>query len=115
VSADRHQPTAIGRVGLVAGLIGLAACARPGAPPVADGERAPITYACAAGVEVRALYSGDSVVVTFPGGKVGLLPHVVSGSGARYSDGTTTWWTKGDSAFAMTGDSVTIRDCGARS
>jgi membrane-bound inhibitor of C-type lysozyme len=27
------------------------------------------------------------------------LPHVISGSGARYSDGKTTFWNKGNSAL----------------
>jgi membrane-bound inhibitor of C-type lysozyme len=104
----------IGRWVALAAASGVVGCAKPETPAASEGVSGPVTYACAAGVEVIALYSGDSAVVTFPGGKVSLLPHVVSGSGTRYSDGTLTWWTKGDSAFAMTGDSVTIRDCGNR-
>jgi len=39
------------------------------------------------------------------------LPQAISGSGARYSDGHTTLWIKGDGAFVMEGDKITIKDC----
>ena len=43
-----------------------------------------------------------------------ILPHVISGSGARYSDGTYVWWSKGDTGFLMeaTGsEKMLITDC----
>jgi membrane-bound inhibitor of C-type lysozyme len=44
-------------------------------------------------------------------GKTLKLPQAISGSGARYSDGHTTLWIKGDGAFVMEGDKITIKDC----
>ncbi len=39
------------------------------------------------------------------------LPHVISGSGARYSDGKTTLWNKGDSVLVEVNDKIVVRDC----
>jgi membrane-bound inhibitor of C-type lysozyme len=39
------------------------------------------------------------------------LPHVISGSGARYSDGKTTFWNKGDSVLMEVDDKVVVQDC----
>ena len=39
------------------------------------------------------------------------LPHMISGSGARYSDGKTTLWNKGDSVFVEVNDKIVVRDC----
>jgi membrane-bound inhibitor of C-type lysozyme len=39
------------------------------------------------------------------------LPHVISGSGARYSDGKTTFWNKGNSALMEVDDKVIVQDC----
>jgi membrane-bound inhibitor of C-type lysozyme len=39
------------------------------------------------------------------------LPHVISGSGARYSDGKTTFWNKGRSVHMEVNDKVVVQDC----
>ena len=39
------------------------------------------------------------------------LPHMISGSGARYSDGKTTLWNKGDTVFVEVNDKIVVRDC----
>ena len=39
------------------------------------------------------------------------LPHVISGSGARYSDGKTTLWNKGRSALVEVDEKVVVQDC----
>ena len=39
------------------------------------------------------------------------LPHVISGSGARYSDGKTTFWNKGRSALVEVDEKVVVQDC----
>jgi len=39
------------------------------------------------------------------------LPHVISGSGARYSDGKTTFWNKGRSVLVEVDDRVIVQDC----
>jgi hypothetical protein len=39
------------------------------------------------------------------------LPHVISGSGARYSDGKTTFWNKGRSVLVEVDDKIIVQDC----
>jgi membrane-bound inhibitor of C-type lysozyme len=52
----------------------------------ADGRRMAVTY-------VNDLDPGSARVVV--AGNTYVLPQVMSGSGARYSDGKITWWNKG--------------------
>nr|WP_113869093.1 MliC family protein [Brenneria salicis]NMN91874.1 membrane-bound inhibitor of C-type lysozyme [Brenneria salicis ATCC 15712 = DSM 30166]RBP58335.1 membrane-bound inhibitor of C-type lysozyme [Brenneria salicis ATCC 15712 = DSM 30166]RLM29339.1 lysozyme inhibitor [Brenneria salicis ATCC 15712 = DSM 30166] len=40
-----------------------------------------------------------------------VLPQVVSASGAKYSDGTYTFWSKGNQAFVQRGERVIVDDC----
>jgi putative lipoprotein len=47
----------------------------------------------------------DDVWLFLPG-KSGSLPHVPSASGAKYDDGETTFWAKGDKASVDTGNGV---------
>ncbi len=54
----------------------------------------------------------DSVVIDMQGERV-RLPHVPAASGAKYSDGTTTFWSKGDQAL-LERSGETYRDCVAR-
>ena len=51
----------------------------------------------------------DSVVIDMAGERV-RLPHVPAASGAKYSDGTTTFWSKGDEAL-LERSGETYRDC----
>jgi len=44
-------------------------------------------------------------------GHVFRLPHVISGSGARYSDGKTTFWNKGRSVLVEVNDKIVVQDC----
>ena len=39
------------------------------------------------------------------------LPHVISGSGVRYSDGKTTFWNKGKSALVEVDNKIVAQDC----
>ncbi|MFC3395416.1 MliC family protein [Brenneria rubrifaciens] len=39
------------------------------------------------------------------------LPQVISASGTRYSDGTYTFWSKGNHAFIQRGERVIVDDC----
>lgn len=58
-----------------------------------------------------ARFGADKVDIALPGRAV-TLPQVISGSGARYSDGNTTFWNKGDNAlFEMNG--VSYKNCRA--
>jgi membrane-bound inhibitor of C-type lysozyme/heat shock protein HslJ len=71
-----------------------------------------VTYACADDVTIEAVFDNDTrtATVTLPEGTLD-LPQVEAASGARYSDGTTTFWTKGDEAFVMVDDETVISDC----
>ncbi|WP_370640993.1 MULTISPECIES: MliC family protein [unclassified Pantoea] len=44
-------------------------------------------------------------------GKPLTLKESVSASGARYSDGTYVFWSKGDSAFVERNEKIVINDC----
>ena len=39
------------------------------------------------------------------------LPHVISGSGARYSDDKTTFWNRGKSVLVEVDDKIVVQDC----
>ncbi|MBO9541192.1 MliC family protein [bacterium] len=62
-------------------------------------ESAPETFVfrCAGTSSVSVHYEPEVAVLRLSDREV-RLPQVVSGSGARYSDGKTTFWTKGDTA-----------------
>jgi putative lipoprotein len=54
----------------------------------------------------------DGKVEIATAGRTVMLPQVISGSGARYSDGSTTFWNKGDTAlFDMNG--ISYQNCKA--
>ncbi|GGI54243.1 YbaY family lipoprotein [Oxalicibacterium solurbis] len=62
-------------------------------------------------IALIARFGDEKVELMLPGRTV-TLPQVISGSGARYSDGSTTFWNKGDMAlFEMNG--VEYKDCRA--
>ncbi|MGH7591766.1 MAG: MliC family protein [Gemmatimonadales bacterium] len=99
--------TGPGATSIVVGLL-VAACGVP-----ARHSSPQFVFACPAGDTVRVRFFNDSAEVLLPRDTTRhLLPRAMSGSGARYSDGTLTFWNKGDSAFVMHGDSIVIRDCG---
>lgn len=50
------------------------------------------------GVQLLASFKGETVTLDFEGEKVE-LPRVETGSGAKYSDGETTFWTKAEEAI----------------
>lgn len=56
-------------------------------------------------------YPDGAAAVTFPDGKTLTLPQVISGSGVKYSDDKTTFWTKGEGAFIEVNGKVTIDNC----
>jgi len=75
-----------------------AVTAQTGLPPPAEVRRAYL-WDCGNGMTLRMenLYSDDAITLDLPEGPR-RLPHVVSASGARYSDGSLSFWTKGDNA-----------------
>ena len=53
---------------------------------------------------------GESVLVILPGKRLH-LPAVPAASGAKYSDGQNTLWTKGDEAFLELDGKIRYRGC----
>jgi membrane-bound inhibitor of C-type lysozyme len=76
-----------------------------------------ISYHCEGGktVSIRYQKESDSVLVwlSSQGDKPIMLPHVTSGSGAKYSDGKTTFWEKGGTAFVEVNEKIILRECKA--
>jgi putative lipoprotein len=59
---------------------------------------------------LTAIFHEDRVVIELPERSL-TLPHVVSGSGARYSDGAITFWNKGrEATFENEGRTQTCRE-----
>lgn len=59
---------------------------------------------------LTATFHDDRVVIELPERAL-TLPHVVSGSGARYSDGPTTFWNKGrEATLDLNGRTQTCRE-----
>jgi putative lipoprotein len=57
------------------------------------------------GLKFDVEFVDDAAVLYLPSGPL-KLPQVISGSGARYSDGETTFWIKGDDAYMEINGSV---------
>jgi membrane-bound inhibitor of C-type lysozyme len=72
-----------------------------------------LSFRCPDGQTVMAQFElpqDQFVNVRFAGREL-RLPHVISGSGARYSDGKTTFWNKGRSVLIEIDDKVIVQDC----
>jgi len=114
MNAYRHCLAAAGRrssrllVPTAAALL-LAACATTTSKPARDGY---VRYRCAEGQEIGVTYQqkGSRALVE-TGGWSHLLPLVPAASGAKYSDGKVTFWSKGTTAFMEEGGAVTRKDC----
>jgi membrane-bound inhibitor of C-type lysozyme len=79
---------------LAAALAALAACATGSmAPPIGDR----IDWKCDGGAAFSVRFTTESAEV-FAGGQTYSLPHVQSGSGARYSNGSVEYWEHGGEA-----------------
>jgi membrane-bound inhibitor of C-type lysozyme len=87
-------------------------CVTGCAPCRAPGYKA-VTFRCEEGKTLVVFFgeSGEHAQILFPDGKELTLHRAISGSGARYSDGKTTFWTKGQGAFVEVDGNVVIRDC----
>lgn len=70
------------------------------------------TFVCPDGTELDAVFDNDAqtVTVTLPDGTV-TLPQTISGSGARYSDDTITFWNKGDEAMVEVNGEIIFEGC----
>jgi membrane-bound inhibitor of C-type lysozyme len=71
-----------------------------------------LAFRCPDGRSVMARFEpqDEFVSVQFEGREL-QLPHVISGSGARYSDGKTTFWNKGRSVLMEVDDKIVLQDC----
>src|SRR5215468_102947 len=72
-----------------------------------------LSFRCPDGQTVLAQFQlpeDQFVNVRFAGREL-RLPHVISGSGARYSDGKTTFWNKGRSVLMEVDDKVVVQNC----
>src|SRR5262245_37682955 len=72
-----------------------------------------LSFRCPDGQTVMAQFhlpEDQFVNVRFDGREL-RLPHVISGSGARYSDGKTTFWNKGRSVLVEVDDKIVVQDC----
>lgn len=97
---------------LAAGAVLAAGCATPGrAPEKPPGERY-LRYVCADRQELGVTFQqqGRRALVV-AGGWSHLLPAVPAASGAKYSDGRVTLWTKGSTATLEEDGRTTYRDC----
>ena len=110
----RHIPM------LALATLTLAGCATQQAATGQSSHPEAISYRCAEGVEMAVIYDGPATGLRgtadlnwdghrFP------LKQTESGSGATYSDGTLTLYTKGDEAFVEKAGERVLRDCNAKS
>jgi membrane-bound inhibitor of C-type lysozyme len=70
-----------------------------------------VVFHCPHGETIKATFRNETVAVILPDGTKAILPQVISASGARYSDGSTTLWNKGNTVFIMKGEEITVQDC----
>ncbi|MFW2392238.1 MAG: MliC family protein [Methyloceanibacter sp.] len=97
-------------------LAGVAIAGLLAGPAFAEGPvETTVTYECAGGKSIVAMYTSDEVALTFHDGRKLALPQVISGSGTRYAnaDESIQFWSKGKTAFVTEGsdDNVTYKDC----
>ena len=87
-------------------------------PEPAQSESASIieaTFVCPDGTSLDTVFDNgaNTVTVTLPDETI-TLPRAESGSGARYSDGTTTFWNKGDEAMVEINGETIYQNCVAQ-
>src|SRR5262245_65493164 len=100
----------VGLTGLAALLLALiSSCSQA----TVGTEQKWLSFRCPDGQTVMAQFQlpeDQFVNVRFDGREL-RLPHVISGSGARYSDGKATFWNKGRSVLVEVDDKVVVQDC----
>jgi membrane-bound inhibitor of C-type lysozyme len=107
---------------IAAGLVGLALVGCTVTDPEAETMEPEMettstmaTFQCPDGETVEAEFTGtDEVVVLLPDREAMTLPRVESASGARYSDGTTTLWNKGDEVMVEVDGETVLSECVAQ-
>lgn len=83
-----------------------------GAAGTASAAGARYVYACDGGDSLRVdpIGNWEAIVLHMDGGLF-LLPHVIAASGMRYSDGSTTFWAKGEEAFVEVDGAIVKTGC----
>ncbi|MEB3161017.1 MAG: MliC family protein [Synechocystis sp.] len=84
--------------------------------PVVQAQTAPTqTYQCSPSekivVKTVAGSQPQTLEVTLPDGRTVTLPQDQSASGAKYSNGSVTFWSKGNTALVEEGGELKWRDC----
>ncbi|SQI41030.1 Membrane-bound lysozyme inhibitor of C-type lysozyme precursor [Leminorella richardii] len=76
-----------------------------------DNAEQTLEYQCETKTLSVALNNGGDSVVLMMDGQARHLVQVISASGAKYSDGEYTFWSKGDGAIVMRGEEIQLREC----
>ena len=112
-----HTVRSLAILVIVAAVIAACMPVQPVAPAAPVDEQAAgnvieATFVCPDGTELPTVFDNDAQTVTvgLPDGEV-TLPRVESGSGAKYSDGTTTFWNQGDEAMVQVDDETIYENC----
>jgi membrane-bound inhibitor of C-type lysozyme len=78
----------------------------------ATAAQKPFVYQCEGGQSFTVEFIDNAEFALFTLNNQTLkLPHALSGSGARYSDGHTTLWIKGDGTFVEADGKIILKDC----
>jgi putative lipoprotein len=80
----------------------------------ATADGAATVFTCPDGETIEAVFPaamGDEVAVTLPGQEAVMLPPVAAASGAKYSDGTTTFWEQGGEALVEIEGDIVLQGC----
>jgi membrane-bound inhibitor of C-type lysozyme len=100
----------VGKVGLgVVVLASMLSCSQANM----ETQQKWLSFRCPDGQTVMAQFhlpEDQFVNVRFAGREL-RLPHVISGSGARYSDDKTTFWNRGKSVLIEVDDKIVVQDC----
>jgi len=102
--------TSVGKVGFAAVVFTMMlGCSQANVGP----EQKWLSFRCQDGQTVMAQFQlpEDKFVNIRFAGRDLRLPHVIAGSGARYSDGKTTFWNKGRSVLVEVNDKIVVQDC----
>jgi membrane-bound inhibitor of C-type lysozyme len=101
-----------GAMALLSGLA-LVGCNQETKPTATVVQGTLVTYQCEDGTTFSARLSDQEAVADLPNNPNLALPQVESGSGAKYSDGTTTLWDKGGEAFVESNGEIILANCQA--
>ena len=99
-----------GAMALLSGLA-LAGCNNDSEPTATVVQGTLVAYQCEDGTTFSARLSDQEAVADLPNNPNLALPKVESGSGAKYSDGTTTLWDKGGEAFVESNGEIILANC----